>query len=224
MDKTRMFRCVEKTWNPMVGCGYKCVYCWARRQAKRQKHRCLLCYHFVPHLHLGRRVPNAGRIFVCSMGDLFCDAIPNDWIEMILDIVRRYPDREFLFCTKNPRRYHDFEFPENCILGVTIETNRDELCAMFSSAPKPSERFNSFIALKHPRRFQSNEPIMDFDLEVMLDWTRVIAPEVCEIGYDPYFRKLVEPPLSKVKPFIAAKRELGIDVREKGGIEPPERG
>jgi hypothetical protein len=149
------------------------------------------------------------------MGDLFCDAVPSDWIGRILKIVKQHPDREFLFCTKNPKRYHDFSFPENCILGVTIETNRDELCIRYSRAPRPSERFEAMATLEHPRRFMSNEPIMDFDIEVMVDWARAIAPEICEIGYDNYYRKLPEPPLRKVEQYIAAKRGLGIDVREK---------
>ena len=31
----------------------------------------------------------------------------------------------FLFLTKNPRRYHEFEFPSNCFLGTTVTGKND---------------------------------------------------------------------------------------------------
>jgi len=213
-----MFRSVEKTWNVEIGCTHGCGYCWARRQAKRQKHRCLDCYHFRPHFHPERlnRVPSARRIFVCDMGDLFCEAVPDEWIATVIRTVERYPDREFLFCTKNPTRYHDFDFPPNAILGATIETNRDGLASRYSRAPKPSERYRAMHALpRRYRRFLSVEPILDFDLPILLGWIRDIRPAVCEIGYDNYGFRLLEPSLAKTRQLIRAKQSLGLDTREK---------
>lgn len=214
--KTRMFRSVEKTWNPVVGCSHNCIYCWARRQAKRQKHRCQFCYKFIPHLHLERKVPKANLIFVCSMGDLFCDVIHNEWIEQVIGIVRQHKDRDFLFCTKNPKRYLEFDFPRNCLLGTTIETNKDELVEKVSQAPLPSERYKAMLDLDGSyRKFLSVEPIMEFDFDVFLGWIKDINPNLCEIGYDNYGFNLIEPEVNKTLKLIEEKRKLGIDTRIK---------
>jgi protein gp37 len=40
-----------------------------------------------------------------------------------LETVRHYPRQTFLFLTKNPARYWEFSFPENCWLGATAGDN-----------------------------------------------------------------------------------------------------
>ena len=190
----------------------------ARLLSKRQKHLCRDCYDFVPHPHFERRVPNAKVIFVTFKGDLFCEAVPSEWITKVLELgPMQHPDKTFLFCTKNPGRYSEFLdfFTPNCLLGTTIETNRDELVKPLTNAPLPSARYEAMVQLDWPRKFLSNEPIMDFDLDVLLGWIADINPEVCEIGYDNYGFKLKEPPLSKTLELIRGKRRLGIDTREK---------
>lgn len=67
------------------------------------------------------------RIFVCAHGDLFHDAVPDDWIDtvfQIMDIGRRHT---FQVLTKRPERMRDFmtDHPEwrlpNVWLGVSAE-------------------------------------------------------------------------------------------------------
>jgi len=211
-----MFRVVKGTWNPWVGCIHNCIYCWARRQAKRQKHRCELCYQFIPHAHLERLIPSGDLIFVVSMGDLFCDAVSDEVIQRIIDKVGQRPWQTFLFCTKNPRRYLDFEFPKNCLLGVTIETNRDELVAELSDAPLPSERYKALLELDgKARKFLSIEPILDFDLEIFFNWIKNINPSICEVGYDNYNNKLPEPSLAKTLKLLELKHKAGFETHEK---------
>jgi hypothetical protein len=186
---------------------------------------CEKCKGFVPHPHFEVRVPNAKLVFVGSMCDLFCKGVLDEWIERVLEIVRQHPHQDFLFCTQNPARYFDFlgKFPENAILGATIQTNRDELVKGLTGAPLPSERYEALFKFPHKRKFWSAEPIMDFDLEIFLGWIVSVRPEVCEIGYDNYpkrtFKKLgrflVEPIKSKVEKLIDLKRRAGIDTREK---------
>ena len=198
MTKSRMFKFVKNTWNPVVGCVHLCRYCWARRQAKRQKKRCELCYRFVPHLHeerLKKRWRDPKLIFTVDMGDLFCSAVPDEWILRVLDVVRENPHCMFLFMTKNPARYFDFKFPDNAILGTTIETNRNY---NVSKAPPPEERYEAMKDLDHEFKFVSIEPIMDFDMDVLVEWIRDIKPLRVAVGYDNYqYYPLVEPPLSK---------------------------
>jgi len=214
---TRMFRVIEATFNPVVGCTHNCVYCWARRQAKRQRHRCKLCYDFIPHTHFHRKLPYARRVFLVDMGDLFCEAVPDEWITQTINLTNQRPETTFLFCTKNPLRYHNFVdlFPKNCVLGVTLETNRDQLSQKYTYAPPPSKRYEAMKNLPFPRKFISNEPLLDFDLHTLLKWISDINPETCEIGYDNYNYYLPEPPLQKTLKLIQEKTNLGINTYQK---------
>jgi len=125
--KGLMFEFVDSSWNPLVGCGHHCLYCWARPLARRLYPD----FDFKPRLlpeRLKLRVRNK-CVFVVSMGDLFCADVPDLWIREVLRTARNAPkSNTFLFLTKNPWRYFDFleEFPSNSLLGVTIETNRSE--------------------------------------------------------------------------------------------------
>lgn len=215
---SRMFRSITKTYNPVVGCDYQCQYCWARRMAKRQKHRCDDCYSFTPHAHVNRSVPKGERIFVCSMGDLFCQGFSNKIILQVLTSLKSHPEQTFLICSKNPARFHNFvnAIPGNCILGTTIETNRDNVVNDLSKAPLPSKRFEAIAPLDYPRKFSSIEPIMDFDLPIFLNWIKKINPELCEIGYNNYpMFKLQEPSLNKTQKLIDEIKTLDIPVLEK---------
>jgi len=60
------------------------------------------------------------RVLVGFMTDLFGEWIPDEWIQSILDVVKETPWHIFIFLTKNPRRYLNYRFPENCWMGVTI--------------------------------------------------------------------------------------------------------
>ncbi len=193
-----------KTWNPVVGCTYGCKFCWARRLAEgRLRHLPQYQFGFYPYViesELDRRF-KSGLIFVSSMGDLWGDWVPRRDIFAVLKVVRVSPNATFLFLTKNPQRYFDFDLPANSIAGVTIETNRD--VQGISKAPAPFSRFASFLNLAHPRKFISIEPIMDFDLDIMVTWVKDIAPEFVFCGYDNHNSGLPEPSLEKTQELIA---------------------
>lgn len=124
MNKTKI-DWVDYVWNPVTGCLNGCPYCYAKKMANRLKGRYGYPEDepFRPTLHpnkLREAMPNvASKIFVCSMGDLFGDFIPDDWITVILRIVNDYPEHTFIFLTKNPRRYSRFDFPENSWIGYS---------------------------------------------------------------------------------------------------------
>lgn len=119
------------TWNPVVGCTYGCPYCYARGQAKRQKHNCRQCYDFTPHLHpermegpLHRRKP-AG-IFLGSMTDLYGPEVPQEWRDQVWDVCGRTPQHQYFVLTKQPQNITDAEdVPENVLLGFSAVDQRD---------------------------------------------------------------------------------------------------
>ncbi len=218
--KSRMFRSVNHTWNPVVGCSHHCFYCWARMLVKRRRYQtpCNECYNFKVHAHLERPIKTGKVILVCSMGDLFCKECPRDYIQQVLDKIRNYQNKTFIICSKNPARFSDFikSVPDNCILGTTIETNRNVLVKKWSQAPAPSLRYRAMASIKSKRKFLSIEPIMEFDFSIMVQWIKDINPIIVEIGYNNYQRfRLPEPPLSKTKQLIKRIQKMGIILKEK---------
>jgi len=220
---TRMYKFVRRTWNPLVGCGFNCIYCWARRMAKRQK--CELCRSFKPHAHRERLdvslLPKSGVVFVCDMGDISCHHIQD--IREVLRFIESFQQNHetvFFLETKNPSIYSAcMEMtrldPGKTILSATIETNRNQIAAEFSKAPMPEYRYNDMRMLDWPRKHVSVEPIMDFDLDVMFKWIAGIEPEMVSIGYDNYGNRLPEPPLEKTMKLIQMLEDSGIMVERK---------
>ena len=124
--KGRMFKSVGWTWNPICGCSHGCWYCWAAALRKRWGKE------FDPEMreHFFKdKMPNDGTwIFVGSMGDTFCDDVPDDWIIRLLNFIKSCKsDNRFLLQTKNPPRFSAFcleleEIKDKVILGTTLET------------------------------------------------------------------------------------------------------
>lgn len=67
------------------------------------------------------RVKKPSRIFVSDMGDLWGDWVPKGWIDAVLDTIKKCPQHTFLMLTKNPKRYQEFEIPDNALIGTTVE-------------------------------------------------------------------------------------------------------
>jgi len=88
-----------------------CVYCYAKRIARRGMNGCEKCQSFnVPHTHFEQldkltawKKPK--NIFVQSMGDLFHNDVPDEWIETVFKACEKTPHHRYLFLTKNPERY-----------------------------------------------------------------------------------------------------------------------
>ena len=206
----RMFAEVTKTWNPVVGCLHNCTYCWARKLAEgRLRHLPPYCFTgFAPKLITYRLKEHfkSGLIFVSTMGDLWGEWIGRDTIEAVLDTVKESPFATFLFLTKNPGRYLTFAgLPLNAIAGATIETNHSYI---WMRAPSPQARYEAMRRLKHPLKMLSIEPILDFDLDIMEQWVKDIAPAFIYIGYDNYGNNLPEPSLKKTKQLITALKKF----------------
>ena len=213
-QKGNMYPWVTHTWNPIKGrCPHECAYCYMKRYWDRLKE---------PHLDEKSLKDNLGEgniIFVGSSIDMWADEIPDEWILRVLQHCLKYPNT-YLFQSKNPRRflhfiseYEDF-IPRNVIWGTTIETNRD--LQSISKAPSPYQRYSMMIWIKR-KTMISIEPIMDFDLNTMVEWIYSIRPLFVSIGADSKGNNLPEPPSYKIKALID-KLEKITEVRIKKNL------
>lgn len=220
---SHMYEESKKSINFFVGCEHYCKYCIPtfQRQMKRQKRRCMKCYNYEPHPHLIRlrkAPPKTGPgefIFFPSSSDW---AFIPDWVGGEgIDYMEEYSDRLFLCQAKNPKTFGRFKFPDNAILGTTLETNRELLARVVSVAPSPANRQYNLQWYPHALKTVTVEPILDFDFEVLVPWIEAIEPWRVWVGYDshPKENELPEPPLEKTLKLVKQLRESGLDVRTK---------
>ena len=71
-------------------------------------------YGFQPTFHRYKldeplRWKKPRTIFVCSMGDMFGNWVPDEWIKQLFEACEAAPQHRFLFLTKNPGRYCHLE-------------------------------------------------------------------------------------------------------------------
>ena len=226
-----MYQENRKSLNWFVGCGHDCIYCKPsfQRQMKRQLHNCKQCYAYEPHAHLERLLKPPPKtegdefIFFPSSGDVaFAKACD---IEVAFDYARKYFDRTFLTQTKDPIKLLYYRFPPNVMLGTTIETNRVEFNTPshfrnyeeISKAPFPFFRYDAMLyhTLRHNiRQIVTLEPVLDFNMVVIIKWIKTIDPEAVYIGYDNHHCKLPEPTLEKTRKLIAQLEQF-TEVRVK---------
>jgi len=123
------------TANPVSGrCQHACSYCYAEAIRKRYKQPVEI--KFKPNWFDGRQVDKFIRendrfpiIFVGSMHDLFGEWIPSAQIQDVINLCAKKDACRFVFLTKNPKRYQEFEqfkYLDNCILGTTVTCHEDE--------------------------------------------------------------------------------------------------
>jgi len=159
--------------------------------------------------------------FVQDMSDLFAETVPDEMIEAVLNHISKFPKTRFLLLTKNPKRYHDFLriIPSNCVLGVTIETDGEEvLYHEISHAPHPIDRISAMIDLSMDwtvKTMISIEPILQFNFKTFLADIAAISPEFVAVGYDNYGNRLPEPSLKETLSLIDALEGMGIKVYRK---------
>ncbi len=165
------------SWNPVTGCKHGCKYCYARNMAKRFSEN--FPDGFEPTFYQDRlkapantSVPKSNHIgdrnvFVVSMGDLFGDWVDQEWIDAVLESVRKYPQWNYLFLTKNPKRLVDIDWPDNAWVGTTVDCQ---------TRVKPAEE--AFEKIKAKVKFLSCEPLSEeitFTNLKLFDWVIIGA-------------------------------------------------
>lgn len=213
-------------------CDFNCVYCAFQKFQKISN--CQACRKGFNHTHLevlSRKPPKTvpGKFLTVGLSGDVSFMVGEDF-DNVLDYCRKWWDRTFLIQSKNPEYFVQFphRIPDNVILSTTIESNWSafkknknipddtKLIAYneISLAPYPEKRYNAMLKL-NCRKAVTIEPILNFDIDVMVKWIKDINPEFCWVGYDNHDHHLPEPPLEKTLELIAKLREAGIDVREK---------
>jgi len=66
-----------------------------------------------------------GRVFVCSMADLFGKWVPDQWIKSVFDAAIASPEWEYLFLTKWPKRYSMLAALPKAWFGASIIKQAD---------------------------------------------------------------------------------------------------
>ena len=222
--QSKMFGFITKTWSPVIGCAYSCSYCWAKKLVEKRLSKMLKAYEtgfepkFLPErLKKCESFTEKDFVFVCSMGDFMGEWVIPEWQNQVFGAIKK-SSAKFLLLTKNPKDYVRLilAIPENCVLGATIETDRDELVSYGSSpvsyAPLPSERWRAMeklVMVGWHDLLICLEPIMDFDLADVVNkiYTMSLLSECLKsltivIGYDNHKSCLIEPPLSKTMNLI----------------------
>lgn len=247
MNKTKI-EWADYTWNPITGCLHGCEYCYAHGIAQRLGNRYMpygngvnvlnepfdgergvdpYPYGFEPTFHKYRldepqKVKKPSKIFVASMGDLFGDWVPDEWIEEVFKACKKAPQHTYMFLTKNPKRYYAFrdKCPKNFWLGASAVNQADEK-VLFNGD-------GSFIVTKAhciadtmafmPNSFLSIEPLlndvaMDVDFD-FINWVIVGA----QTGPG-----AVPPKPEWVQNIIDQCRYVGVPVFLKNNLNWPEK-
>jgi protein gp37 len=119
------------TSNPIRGkCGHfgtpTCgSYCYAERIRQRFQQPEELSFH-PEELRAIEDRKKPATIFMGSMYDIFGAWVPSVYILEILNTARKCPQHTFIFLTKNPARYGEFEFSPNCWIGYSDDGTKDE--------------------------------------------------------------------------------------------------
>lgn len=90
-------------------------------------------FGFQPTYHRYRmdtldKLKMGNNIFVGAMADIFAECIPDEWIGDVISTCVVRPQHNYMFLTKNPKRYIQYGIPaglENMWFGTTITSDAD---------------------------------------------------------------------------------------------------
>ncbi|KKN58781.1 hypothetical protein LCGC14_0548760 [marine sediment metagenome] len=204
-----MYNWISHSFTPIRGrCPYKCKYCYAKHFTQKALH--LDQKDLKLDLYKDSTPDKRNVIFVCSTIDMFHPDVPIEWIEEVLRHCNEFPDNKYLLQTKSPHRYWHFThlFTKHYALCTTIETNRDT--SSISLAPPTCRRVVQMAVLSNKGYNVSItiEPIIQFDLEIMVEWMKEIKPLWINIGADSKGHNLDEPSWDKVEALISELKKF----------------
>jgi DNA repair photolyase len=214
-------------------CSHKCKYCYVENPKTGRAPRYSGPIHLIEEEFRVNYGSDDQIIFIEHMNDLWAEEVPSETIKRVLAHCCTWPNNTYVFQTKNPGRYGSFYFPDapvlnatffppNCILGVTIETNR--IIEGISKAPVPEERYKAFMNVctnvfgSKVKKFVTIEPVLAFDVDILARWIADIKPDFLNLGADSKSHNLPEPTVKDVMALVDKLHELGVDLREKHNL------
>jgi protein gp37/ParB-like chromosome segregation protein Spo0J len=163
------------SWNPVTGCKHDCPYCYAREIAHNIYEQDFEPTFIPERLGAARNtvVPEKAareigwrNVFVCSMADLWGKWVPREIIAYVMLEVWENPQWNYLFLTKFPDRYLEFDFPRQAWLGTTVDRQ--------VAVERAEKSFAKLIKQGHKGiRWLSVEPMLEpvkFTDLSMFDW------------------------------------------------------
>jgi len=196
-SKGNMYDWITHTWNPIKGkCPHDCSYCYMKRWGERKPLR-------LDEKELRTDLGSGNFIFVGSSTDMFAREVPDEWIVSVMEHLMKF-DNKYLFQSKNPWNMFMGEYPSSSVFCTTIETNR-WYPEIMRNSPQPEIRAMDMSKSK-ARKYVTIEPIMDFDLDPMVELIRMCHPLQVNIGADSGNNHLPEPSREKLLELI---EELG---------------
>ncbi len=189
-ENTKIEWC-DRTWNPVTGCtpiSRGCVNCYAARMAKRlqriggktgkkYKDGFAVACHRKELAKLSRR-QKPRRIFVCSMSDLFHEAVPQTFILNVFGRMHTVKQHTYVVLTKRPERMVSFlvgyysRFLGEDFSGLVGEYGHVWLGTSIEDQSAAEERVLQLNALPSPNRFLSCEPLLG-RIDLVGVWRRI---------------------------------------------------
>jgi protein gp37 len=202
----------DATWNPVTGCtkiSPGCKHCYAERLAERLQamgnRRYTNGFSLTLHadqIDLPLRWRQPRQIFVNSMSDLFHEAVPDDYIRRVFDVMVQARWHVFQVLTKRSRRLADLAdrlpWPSNVWQGVSVE-NADYVSRVADLVKVPAAiRFLSVEPLLGPI---DNLPLKDIDWVIVggesgfghrpirSEWVRAIRDQCADARVAFFFKQ-----------------------------------
>jgi len=245
MYRTKIEWC-DWTWNPVTGClgpdgNGPCEYCYAREIAHRfckpvarrtengQPFYCGSRTHAFPvgfdptfypyRLDDPAKVEKPGTVFVCSMGDLFGEWVPEHWVKQVFGAMEAAPWHSYVVLTKNPVRAVQMRVEGKLIHNVSTLLGTSIGSLDFKTYGQIE--FGRLVDLLCLGRLSSTvlsiEPMMGpFPAEALpphLSWLIIGGLTG---------RKTFAPPVEWIRPLVEWGREHGVPVFVKDNCHYPE--
>ncbi len=166
----------DETWNPVTGCtkiSAGCKNCYAERMSKRLAGRFgypegepfEVSFH-ADKLEQPLRWKKPRRIFVCSMGDLFHNSVPDVWIFAMFKTMAQCQHHTFQILTKRPARMADLlelwiKIGVTWVEGITrIPLPNVHIGVTCENQAAADERIPLLLQTPAAKRFVSIEPML----------------------------------------------------------------
>ena len=185
-----------KTWNPIVGCSVVspgCTNCYAMKDAWRFHHNSATPHYRDTAKRVNGKAVWTGKValapdhilleplrrkkpttwFVNSMGDLFHESVPDEWIDRVFAVMAHAPQHQFQILTKRARRMREY-LSGDALRRVARAANRIRTVDGLIGWPLPNvwlgvstedqkradERIPDLLATPAAVRFISAEPLI----------------------------------------------------------------